>query len=288
MHYTNLNAPMVRADITLFCEVVMPPALSLSRENWLMPNCEWWDPRNDRFLNHFTKILCKTQDCYRIWTAKVGPQKCVYTSFEGRDIYKPEIERELRFLHVAGKSEHKNTEAVIKAWRSTQRVPFPHLTIISRAPAFQDELKTSNWPYKNVTHIEQATDDVVINLMNNCQCHIMPSMYEGFGHALQEGIGCGALMFTTNAAPMNAFEGIYRPGLIPVQSTIKRSLADMSMVHGAQVNLVVNTFMNRWYMNRDAAKDSIKSCSEEARAGFLRNREFFRATFMGLVNSVKR
>ena len=91
MHYTNINAPMVRADITIFLEVVMPQALNLARENWLVPNCEWWDSKNDQFLPRFSRIICKTKDCYDIWCNKVGPQKCIYTSFEARDIYHPSI-----------------------------------------------------------------------------------------------------------------------------------------------------------------------------------------------------
>jgi hypothetical protein len=119
IHYTDYaNATLVRADYNLFLEVVMPNVFNLSRNNFLFPNNEWWNPINDRFLPQFNKICCKTMDCYRTWCAKVGPDKCLYTGFEARDLYDPSIPRENRFLHVAGESEYKNTEAVITAWKS--------------------------------------------------------------------------------------------------------------------------------------------------------------------------
>ena len=96
IHYCNwANSTLVRADVNIFLEVIHPLAFSLSRENWLVPNSEWWDPRNDQFLPHFTKVLCKTRDCHRIWSAKVGADRCVYTGFLTRDLYRPDVPRYL-------------------------------------------------------------------------------------------------------------------------------------------------------------------------------------------------
>jgi len=290
MHYTNLsNTPMVRADINIFLEVVCPPALSLSRENWLVPNSEWWHAQNDVFLPRFTKILCKTQDCYRIWCQKVGPEKCVFTSFEARDINRPEIDRELRCLHVAGKSEHKNTDAVLRAWRMTgthlPHLPppaslIPPLTIVTRSPVFAEHFQPNTpFPHGNVTHLSHPTDEQIIELMNSHRIHVIPSMYEGFGHVIHEALGCGGLVVTTDAPPMNTYEGILGDCTVPVETKTPYRLAALNAVTPAAVYARVQRVTA---MAQDPAICAEKS--RAARAGFDSNRAFFRTKFMSLVN----
>lgn len=287
IHYTNLaNATMVRADINIFFEVVAPPVLSLSRENWFVPNSEWYDSKIDRYLPQFTKILCKTRHCYDIWCSKVGADRCVYTSFEARDIYRPEIPRELKFLHLAGKSEHKNTEAVIRAYRMSHmphELPLPPMTIVARAPAFEEMCKEEFYD-KNVTWIQKATDDQVIELMNSHQFHLIPSMYEGFGHAIHEALGCGGVVITTDAPPMKDYEGVWKEGLVRVAYQTPRSLTSLNVVDCSQVEPVIRKATNFYW----AQKEVITKQSEAARGAFLANRDFFRKTIMDLVNRVGR
>ena len=293
IHYTNLaNATMVRADINIFFEVIAPPVLSLSRENWFVPNCEWYDAKIDRYLNQFTRILCKTRHCYEIWCAKVGTAKCTYTSFEARDIYRPEIPREVKFLHLAGKSEHKNTEAVIRTWQKLRKesssavpiLPLPHLTLVARAPLFE-ELCKGEFPDGNVTWIPKATDEQVIEMMNSHQFHILPSMYEGFGHALHEALGCGGIVLTTNAPPMNTFEGVWKDGLITVAYPTPRSLVSLNVVDCSMIEPVIRKAANLGW--NAARKEELAKQSAFARTSFLANRDYFRKTITELVNSVK-
>jgi glycosyltransferase involved in cell wall biosynthesis len=279
MHYTDgANAPMERADINIFLEVVMPQALALAPQNWLAPNCEWWVPQNEQYLPHFSKILCKTLDCQRIWSAKIGADRCVYTSFEARDLYKPEIPRENRFLHVAGKSGNKGTKAVIQAW---QMIPnsLPPLTVVASNPEYQKQFELNR---SNIDFRTKVTEDELVRLMNSHKFHIAPSPYEGFGHSIHEGAGCGAFVFVTNAPPFTApdhetkgtYTGLFP--LVPVDSTMKVRLATMSLVHAAGVrNICVSAFNN------------FKDCDRcsGARTWFLENNEFARKTFLSLVES---
>ena len=87
------NERMERADLNICLEVICPQAFSLAPQTWLAPNCEWWPSINEQYLPRISKILSKTQDCQRIWSAKVGADKCIYTSFEARDLYRPEVPR---------------------------------------------------------------------------------------------------------------------------------------------------------------------------------------------------
>ena len=225
--------------------------------------------------------------CVRGWCRKVGPEKCVYTSFEARDIYRPEVPREVKFLHVAGKSEYKNTEAVCQAWRQSRLPhiqPLPPLTIVARAPVFDAQWTAANlFPDENVTRIAHATDDEIIQLMNSHQFHLIPSMYEGFGHCIHEALGCGGLVVTTNAAPMNTYEGTLKECLVPVSAMTARSLAQLNHVNPQAVAHMVREAVHiRWTQIERAAE-----LSAQARVAFLANREFFRTRFMELVNAVR-
>lgn len=276
IHYTNYaGAALVRADVNIFLEVVMPNVFNLSRENWLVPNCEWWNPINDRFLPLFTKVLCKTKDCFRIWSAKVGENNCVFTGFEARDLYKPGVPRENKFLHVAGESEFKNTESVINAWRSSNwsYKPFP-LTVITRQRKYQELCQN----VEGVTCLSRVTDDELVELMNSHRFHLLPSAYEGFGHALNEGLGCGALVITTAAPPMSEFEGVVSNWKVPVINKTARSLAQLA--HVSPVGVMVAA------CKAISAADNVPELecrSRQARESFLSSRELFRKKILALV-----
>jgi glycosyltransferase involved in cell wall biosynthesis len=276
MHYTDgANAPMERADLNLFLEVVMPQALSLAPQHWLVPNSEWWPPFNDQYLSHFSKIICKTQDCQRIWSVKVGAEKCVYTSFEARDLYKPEIPRENRFLHVAGKSGNKGTAEVIAAWQLIPNM-LPPLTVVASNPEFQKQFELNR---SNIDFRTKVTDDELVRLMNSHAFHVAPSPYEGFGHSISEGLGCGAFVVTTHASPMCDREGVMKDCLIPVASTSISRLARMSHVSPQSVRDACTKAMGMRPLTMQCAYKWARSC-------FLADRHFFRQSFLALVESV--
>jgi hypothetical protein len=289
VHYTDMNSQLHPSDIMISFEVVAPRTLNLSKENWLFPNSEWWDLRNDQFLPYFSKILCKTQDCYDIWCKKVGANKCVYTSFEARDLYKPEIQREYKFLHVAGKSEHKNTESVLNAWALPHdgQEPLPPLTVVARGPKieapFLNRRLDDMFPDKNVTYHAMLPDDKIIELMNTHKFHVIPSMYEGFGHVIHEGLGCDAFVITTDARPMNTYEGIVRECLIPVSGVTPYRLAQLNQVSAISVNNMVRKAV-QILKSEEAAQESERPNAREA---FLKNREFFQRQILDLANAVK-
>lgn len=282
-HYTNFaNANFVRADISIFLEVVMVQALNLSRENWFMPNSEWHSPINDQFLPRFTKILCKTKDCERLWKAKLataGPERVSFTGFEARDLYNPDIVRENKFLHAAGESEFKNTEAVINAWKNNNWVcKKPHLTVLTRQKKYRDLCEGC----EEITCIERASEEELVKLFNSHRFHVMPSAYEGFGHSLNESIGVGALVVTTNAPPMNEFAGIVPEWAVKVANKTPRSLAELCHVNPIDVIIGCQKAMEE----AERMPDNLEGRSRHARECFLNSREDFRKRFLDLVGVV--
>ena len=113
VHGIHFKAPTpAAADVNVFLEVVVVDLLSYARQNWLMPNPEWffraWP------LDVWDVVLTKTHDATRIFRGLVG-DRCEYLGWQAQDFYDPSMPRTLAFLHVAGKSRAKNTTAVIRA-----------------------------------------------------------------------------------------------------------------------------------------------------------------------------
>jgi hypothetical protein len=274
------------ADVAICLEVINDKHLHRAKECWFVPNSEWYYPCWNGVLPRFHKILCKTKDALAIWSKKVGAAKCVYIGFESLDFYQPDVPRTPTFLHMAGKSETKNTKAVCDAWKN-HSLPYP-LTVV----AFKKEIVActrSGWTPQtlqkmtddevlklpvlpNITHVVRMTDEEVARSMNENLFHIMPSKYEGFGHYIHEAIGCGGIVITTDAAPMKDFNGIHKSCLIPVQRKDVRLEAFFNIVDPGNVATVVNRVARTPRAEWDAYR-------QVARQAFLDDREAFRSKF---------
>lgn len=179
-----------RADVNIFLEIVAPQMFSLARRQWLVPNPEWFFQR--ACISAFEKVLVKTKDAEGIFSG-LSNAETKYMGWMSRDLYDPNIGKQEAFIHVAGKSQFKNTAAVIECW-TKYRIP-AQLYLISE--------NFTGKGAKNVTCLKRATDEELKTLMNMCQFHLMPSAAEGYGHALHEAFGVRSVVMTTNAAPMN-------------------------------------------------------------------------------------
>ena len=258
------------ADINIFLEHIVPYAMHCAKEQWVFPNSEWWYSTWDRHLPYFAKILCKTRDCYEIWSKKVPPANLVYTGFESNDYYRPEIVRLPVFLHLAGLSVSKNTQAVAEAWRK-YALPYPLLVVSQR-----DEIARHCQGIKNVTLVARLSHEEVIAKMNECTFHLNPSMYEGFGHYIHEALSCGGVVITTDAPPMNSFAGIRRELLIPVASRTPSHEAFFNFVDPKDVAEAVHraAAMSREQLDRNLT---------QTRSAFLSERDRFRQKFREVV-----
>lgn len=267
--HTGISYP---ADINIFMEVMLPNFLQQAKENWLMPNSEWWNGRiGDCALPFISKILCKTQDCLRIWNAKC-PGKCVYTDFESQDYFEaiPVEHKEINFLHLAGNSRTKNTEAVVNAWKQFQ-IPY-NLEVVIRDISYIPQCLG----VKNITYHNRLPENHVKMALNYRWFHLMPSHYEGFGHAIHEALGCGGIVLTTDAPPMNETNGICKELLIPYQSTWKKELATCYTVSPESV---YKTVMKAISLSAEQRLE----ISQKARVAFIKDRDEFRQRIKELL-----
>jgi hypothetical protein len=214
----NQPARVPKADVNIFLEVVNPLVFQAAPVQWAVPNPEWWFSAWTQHVWH--KVLAKTRDCERIFRQKCG-DRCQYLGWTARDLYVPTIPRERKFLHVAGKSQFKNTTAVVEGCHQAG-VP---LTVVG----------------EHVFPRRRVSDKELIYLMNSHFCHLMPSAYEGYGQVLHESMGVGQVIVTTDAPPMNELSPVL---LVPSVSTRRHHEGLLHKVSSSDVAKMVKHVLN--------------------------------------------
>jgi glycosyltransferase involved in cell wall biosynthesis len=177
------------ATVGIHLEHIRKEYLTRSGLNLLIPNPEWFDRRFHGLLKHIDVVLCKTQDAIRIFSAVHND--CRYIGFTSLDRNSP-AQRRREFLHLAGKSSHKGTDQIFQLWQSHD---MPSLTL-------QRLEKKHILEKKNYTFVGNRVDDIGA-FLSGFQFHLCPSECEGFGHYINEALSTGAIVITTDAAPMN-------------------------------------------------------------------------------------
>jgi glycosyltransferase involved in cell wall biosynthesis len=184
-----------------------------------------------------------------------------------RDLYQPDVERKPRFLHLAGGSQIKNTEAILKAWK---KLPY-RLTVVS--PHFHREASK----LRHVKAYDRVSDEKLRQLMNSRQFHLCPSKYEGFGHYIHEALGVGAVVVTSDAPPMNELS-LPKDLLVPGVPGAPLCLARLHEISPQAV-------IDRVKHVANLSPTRIQEISRAARAHFEQERTRFRDCFLEVVNA---
>lgn len=248
------------APVQVFIERVYPGCLSAGRRNLLIPNPEWFHARWQPWLPRFERILCKTRHAVEIF-AGLGCETR-YIGFTSQDRLDATVPREPAFLHLAGCSQAKGTQVVLDAWR--HHPEWPRLTVVQSA-------KTAAAPVV-ADNIVQLTgymqDDSLRRLQNAHAFHICPSKAEGFGHALMEAMSTGAVVLTTDGAPMNELVTPERGLLVAPASVGTLNLAPQFFVDVAGIEHAVARALAMTGAQRDAMATAARDYYLRADAAF--------------------
>ncbi len=209
--------PGLLAGANIFLQRIYPKWLAASEFNILIPNQEWCNEETLALLDNMDIILCKTRYAEQIF--KNMGSNATYIGFTSPDRFNPSIDKNFnKFLHVAGQSLQKGTLTLASVWSSHPEWPVLH--IVTRKP----EHIAQYAGLKNICILESLTDCELARLQNECGVHLCPSEAEGFGHYIAEGLGCGAVVVTTDAPPMNELVMKERGVLVPYAKTSFQSL----------------------------------------------------------------
>lgn len=189
------STEMPRADVAFHLELVSRNLAQFADKNIAILNLEWYPREWMKYLPAFDQIWAKSGYALRFCRNR-GGKNVQLTGFLGLDLHDPDVKRELKCMHLRGRSGMKGTEQVIEAWATHDDLP--PLTIISKDP-----LNIPEWARDRVTVIESPSDEERNRLMNEAEIHVCPSIAEGWGHYITEAMSVGAVVVTTDASPMN-------------------------------------------------------------------------------------
>jgi hypothetical protein len=220
-------------DLLIFLEVVPRHLVRLSdTPPWVIVNPEFLVPEYISTIRRsFGRVFSKTHEAQRISKGLFG-DKAEYIGFLSEDRFDESIERQMTFLHVAGHSKAKGTDAIIDAWRWTrngERLK-AKLTVITDFPP-------EDVP-EGVTILENVTDAELKRLQNECQFHLQPSQTEGWSHVIHEAMSVNATILTVDAPPMNEIKSAYR---IPSCGSTLFNLVRMYEVSALDIYTAVST-----------------------------------------------
>ncbi|KAI9347218.1 hypothetical protein BDR26DRAFT_68781 [Obelidium mucronatum] len=188
--------------------------------NLWLPNLEQVSKEDLTHVPNYAMILCKTKvtcrafDSYLVEQNLTKPPRTLYMSHSSPDVYQNVVEvlgetktKEIKqdfnqFLHVYGGSGRKSTADVLKCW--SQHPLWPKLTIVGKhsAKTWMKDLLYIPW---NVDIRQSLSIQELRTLQLSHGVHLCPSSQEGYGHYINEARSLGALVLTTDHAPMNEF-----------------------------------------------------------------------------------
>jgi hypothetical protein len=256
-----------RADINLFLEIIQPKLFPLAPKNWVIVHPEWWYADWTASLPRFDRVFCLTHDAERIFRPLAG-DKVRYIGFKSKDRLMPKIVKERAFIHVAGRSEGKNTQAVMDAWRLGQ-LPYP-LLLISHKYVL-NSAKVRSRP--RLSEPELAVE------MNRRMFHLCPSAYEGFGHYSHEAMGVKGVIITTNRAPMNEIGCVPPELLVEPSASPTQHYAPFFTVGWQEIARAAKA---AWELPRE----KVAEIQAQTRSGFEAGRAEFEKLFMAEVNEL--
>lgn len=184
-----------RVDVQIFLERVYRRLLPLGARNVLVPNPEWFSPRWSALLPRFDVVACKTRHGQRIFESLAS--NVIEVGFTSDDILDPTVERQRQFFHLAGRSSAKGTEAVLDAW--ARHPEWPRLIVVQNPKTATRSVTAANVEHR----VEYVDARALQQLQNACRFHLCPSEIEGFGHYLNEARSVGAVVLTSDGAPMH-------------------------------------------------------------------------------------
>ncbi len=215
--------PPRQFDLNVMFEHVWPDRLLHARRNVALPNPEWFDRRDLRYLPQIDSVWAKSSHALGIFE-QLGCH-ALRLGFDSEDCFDPTVRRERSFLHLAGASRTKGTRRLIELW--SRHPEWPTLTVLQDP---REALPAARAP--NIRHRIEYLDPAqtaqfreLKRLQNQHAFHACTSETDAWGHYLVEALGVGAVTMTVDAPPMNELVTPERGLLVPYCKTEPMALS---------------------------------------------------------------
>ncbi|HWW21494.1 MAG TPA: hypothetical protein VNZ06_11855 [Steroidobacteraceae bacterium] len=258
------HASRARCEVNIMLEHAWPQFLHEAALNVLVPNPEWFDRRDAALLARFDRIWAKTTATERIFAA----QGCrvVQIGFDSEDRMTAGVQRQPRFLHLAGRSELKGTTRLLEQWH--RHPEWPALTVIQDEAAVTTAHRVTAG---NVLLQTSFLDDAQLRtLQNSHRFHLCLSEAEGWGHYIAEALSVGAVTLTCDAAPMNELVTAERGLLLAAPLAGMHNLSRVALFEPAALAAAVT-------QSQTMPAEHLNALGQAARQWFLDNKRDFPA-----------
>jgi glycosyltransferase involved in cell wall biosynthesis len=196
-----------------------------AHRRWYIPNQEFIEYNDYSYMSCIDMILVKTRSLEKV-LSKVFCNSVKYIGFTSPiGLINETVDRKL-FVHIGSKHHFKNSIGVLEGWLDKWvKKSDMTLVIFKQQANFSDEydrlinrmkglrakpvdrfrgIKVNMLNYENVwfqiDRIDRTEFEKIIGMAGYL---IQPSVVEGFGHSINEGLGYTKLVITTDGAPMN-------------------------------------------------------------------------------------
>jgi hypothetical protein len=205
------------ADVNVMLEHVWLQYLPTARINVAVPNPEWFDSHDRRFVAEVDRVWAKTAYTHELFSA-LGC-KTTYIGFDSDDRYERETPKQRTYFHLAGKSTMKGTDRLLRVWK--RHPQWPRLILVQHQDGGAPAPAASNIDAR----VGYISEQELRRLQNQSVFHLCLSLTEGWGHYIAEAMGVGAVTITVDARPMNELVGADRGVLVPYRGTGTQHLA---------------------------------------------------------------
>lgn len=231
------------ADINLYLEKPYPSQYFPAKQRWILVNQEFLNMTEPEKMDLF---LCKTHYAHQILSKAGYANRTRYlghTSIPCKVIGKEEdLSYERKdpnlWVHFAGASWLKNTSAVIRVWIKNRGFhdlqPGLRLVVTSREICYntiKPLLAKLTWEQDHWIDVESQlyiyptlSPEQHEKYLTQASLFLCPSVTEGYGHYINEGLSQKSLVVTTNFPPMNELVTPESGLLVPIQHAIPSHL----------------------------------------------------------------
>jgi glycosyltransferase involved in cell wall biosynthesis len=249
-------------ECIIFLERVTARWLRQAGRYVLIPNQERYPERLAPLLQRIDHIFCKSRHAQEIFAAR--HPSVHYLGFTSIDRALPHSQPDYtRFFHLAGGSSVKGTPTLLEVW--ARHPEWPVLTVVWHRREAPRTVPS------NVNLITRYLPDAELQaLQNACGIHLCPSLSEGWGHYIVEGMSCRAVVVATDGPPMNELVQPERGVLVPYSRSEPRKLGFDFHVDQAALERAISGLISLPLAAKENLGSAARQWFEENDRGFHR------------------
>ena len=259
-------------------ERLYPRHFVFAQYNCMIPNLEWITDEDMEKIALIDFVFAKTLHTHGRFDG--SGVRSYYLGFTSPVAETFSLDKHREFFHVAGDNPWKGTKIILETWSKHPEWPLLHVVCRNLNEFLSED------DYRRLTQLQNVRiyssflpDQTLKKIQNKCLFHLCPSQQEGYGHTIVEGVACGAIVFATDAPPMNELVQKEWGYLVAVSSKQKQRQDFRYFISAEDLELKISAGLS-------ADISTILRMQENGRVQYCRNRDGFHASFSRLVEEL--